>query len=99
MKGVVAQVLCKKIGGGRVAALEVLLGSTAVSSLIREGKTFQLASVMQTSKNIGMITMNESLLNLVQAKQIEAKDAWLKATDKAGLLGMFKNAGLPTTFN
>jgi len=98
LKGVVAQVLCKKIGGGRVAALEVLLGSTAVSSLIREGKTFQLASVMQTSKNIGMITMNESLLNLVQNKQIEPKDAWLKATDKSGLLGMFKNNGLPTTF-
>ncbi len=98
LKGVVAQVLCKKIGGGRVAALEVLLGSTAVSSLIREGKTYQLASVMQTSKNIGMITMNESLTNLVLNKQIEAKDAWLKATDKSGLLGMFKNAGLPTTF-
>ncbi len=98
LKGVVAQVLCKKIGGGRVAALEVLLGSTAVSSLIREGKTFQLASVMQTSKNIGMITMNESLTILVQNKQIEAKDAWLKATDKSGLLGMFKNAGLPATF-
>jgi twitching motility protein PilT len=99
LKGVVAQVLCKKIGGGRVAALEVLLGSTAVTSLIREGKTFQLASVMQTSKNIGMITMNEALLNLVQNKQIEPKDAWLKATDKSGLLGMFKNNGLPTTFN
>jgi twitching motility protein PilT len=98
LKGVVAQVLCKKIGGGRVAALEVMLGSTAVASLIREGKTFQLASVMQTSKNIGMTTMNDSLMSLVQNKQIEPKDAWLKATDKGGLLNMFKNAGLPTTF-
>ena len=98
LKGVVAQVLCKKIGGGRVAAHEIVLGSPAVTSLIRDGKTFQLASVMQTSKNIGMITMNESLLNLVQNKQIEARDAWLKATDKSGLLGMFKNAGLPTAF-
>jgi twitching motility protein PilT len=98
LKGVVAQVLCKRISGGRVAALEIMLGSTAVSSLIREGKTFQLASVMQTSKNVGMITMNDSLLTLVQNRQIEPKDAWMKATDKSGLLGMMKNAGLPINF-
>ena len=98
MKGVVAQVLCKKIGGGRIAAHEIMLGSSAVTNLIRDGKTFQLASVMQTSKSQGMVTMNDSLLTLVQNKQIEPKEAWLKATDKAGLLGMFKNAGLPFTF-
>ena len=98
MKGVVAQVLCKKIGGGRVAAHEIMLGSSAVTNLIRDGKTFQLASVMQTSKSQGMVTMNDSLLTLVQNKQVEAKEAWLKATDKAGLVGMFKNAGIPSNF-
>jgi twitching motility protein PilT len=98
LKGVVAQVLCKRISGGRIAALEIMLGSTAVSSLIREGKTFQLASVMQTSKNVGMITMNDSLLTLVQNKQIEPKDAWMKATDKSGLLGMMKSAGMQINF-
>ncbi|MDB4935164.1 MAG: Twitching motility protein PilT [Labilithrix sp.] len=98
LKGVVAQVLCKKIGGGRVAAHEIVLGSPAVTSLIRDAKTFQLASVMQTSKNVGMVTMNDSLMALVQSKQVEPKEAWLKATDKSGLLNMFKNAGLPSSF-
>ncbi len=98
LKGVVAQVLCKKIGGGRVAAHEIVLGSPAVTSLIRDGKTFQLASVMQTSKNVGMVTMNDSLLALVQTKQVEPKEAWMKATDKTGLLNMFKQAGLPSSF-
>jgi twitching motility protein PilT len=98
LKGVVAQVLCKKIGGGRVAAHEILLGAPAVSTLVRDGKTFQLASVMQTSKQLGMVTMNDSLLALVQKKLVEPREAWMKAVDKNGLLSMFKNAGLPTTF-
>jgi twitching motility protein PilT len=45
-----------------------------------------------------MITMNDSLLTLVQNKQIEPKDAWMKATDKSGLLGMMKSAGMPINF-
>jgi twitching motility protein PilT len=96
LKGVVAQVLCKKIGGGRVAAQEVLLVNTAVASLIRDGKTFQIASIMQTSKGIGMVTMNDSLFQLVQSKQVASMEAYIKAVDKSGLLGMFKNAGIPS---
>jgi len=53
---------------------------------------------MQTSKNVGMVTMNDSLMTLVQNKQVEPKEAWLKATDKTGLLSMFKNAGIPSSF-
>ena len=98
LKGVIAQVLCKKTGGGRVAALEVLLGNHAVASLIREGKTFQIPSIMQTSKRLGMTTMNDSLLELAKEKKVEAKEAWMKATDKAGLLSMLKGAGIPTNF-
>lgn len=96
LKGVVAQVLLPKIGGGRVAALEVLLVNSAVSALIRDGKTFQIASTMQTGKGAGMITMNDSLLQLVQSKQVRAMDAYVKAVDKAGLLMMFKNANIPS---
>jgi len=99
LKGVIAQVLCRKIGGGRVAALEVLLVNNAVTSLIREGKTFQIPSVMQTSKGMGMVTMNDALLTLVKEKLVEPREAWTKATDKTGLVGMFKNAGLPTQFS
>jgi len=98
LKGVVAQNLCKKIGGGRVAAQEILLGSNAVAALVRDGKTFQLGSVMQTSKAMGMVTMNDALFNLVQKKLVEPKEAWLKAVDKVSLLGMMKNAGIPTPF-
>jgi twitching motility protein PilT len=99
LKGVIAQVLCRRIGGGRVAAMEILLSNHAVSSLIREAKTFQIASVMQTSKAAGMVTMNDSLFALVRDKLVEPKEAWIKATDKGGLASMFKNAGLPTTFS
>jgi twitching motility protein PilT len=98
LKGVIAQVLCKKVGGGRVAAQEVLLATQAVSALIRDGKTFQLANVMQTSKAQGMITMNDALFALVQRNLVEPKEAYLKAVDKTGLVTMFKNAGLPTSF-
>jgi len=95
LKGVIAQVLCKKQGGGRVAAMEILLGSSAVASLIREGKTFQIPSVMQTSRGAGMVTMNDSLMALVQKKLVDPKEAWMKSVDKGGLLMMFKNAGIP----
>src|SRR5205814_10276897 len=53
LKGVISQVLCKKIGGGRVAAREILLSMPSITNLIREGKTFQIPSVIQTSKKIG----------------------------------------------
>ena len=99
LKGVVAQVLCKKTGGGRLAALEILLGNQAVASLIREGKTFQIASIMQTSKRQGMTTMNDSLLAHVKDKKVEPKEAWMKATDKTGLISMLKGASIPVSFS
>jgi twitching motility protein PilT len=99
LKGVLAQVLCKKIGGGRVAALEILLGTPAVASLIREGKTFQIPSIMQTSRGMGMVTMNDSLFRLVKEGLVEPREAWLKAVDKAGLQGQFRSAGIPADFD
>ncbi len=94
LKGVVAQVLCKKKGGGRVAALEVLIGTSALASLIREGKTFQVPSIMQTSKKQGMTTMNDSLFALVKQGAVEPKEAWFKSADKTGLVGLFKSNGI-----
>ena len=98
LKGVVAQTLCRKIGGGRIAALEVLLTNNAVANLIRDGKTFQLPSVLQTSKAQGMVLLNDSLLDLVKKGLVEPREAYLKAVDKTGLLGSFKNneIALPT---
>ncbi|MBL8613358.1 MAG: Flp pilus assembly complex ATPase component TadA, partial [Myxococcales bacterium] len=96
LKGVVAQVLCKKVGGGRIAAHEILVGTSAVSAVIREGKTFQLPSVMQTGKSMGMVTLNDALFGLVQKRLVEPKEAYMKAVDKVGLLNMFKGAGIPS---
>ncbi|MEK0431307.1 MAG: hypothetical protein RL139_1111 [Gemmatimonadota bacterium] len=98
LKGVVSQVLCKKIGGGRVAAREILLVTPAVSNLIREGKTFQIPSIMQTSKKLGMITMNDTLLDLVERKLVEPKEAWMKSVDKASFVASLKAKGVDTSF-
>ena len=98
LKGVVSQVLCKKIGGGRIAAREILLVTPAVANLIREGKTFQIPSIMQTSKRLGMITMNDTLLDLVEQRLVEPKEAYMKAVDKTYFLSMLKAKGHDTSF-
>ncbi|MEO8564261.1 MAG: type IV pilus twitching motility protein PilT [bacterium] len=98
LKGVISQTLCKKIGGGRVAAREVLLSITAVTNLIREGKTFQIPTVMQTSKRLGMVTLNDALLELVDGGLIEPAEGYGKAVDKTMFLGALKARGLDTGF-
>jgi twitching motility protein PilT len=98
LKGVVSQVLCKKIGGGRVAAREILLVTSAVSNLIREGKTFQIPSIMQTSKKLGMITMNDTLIGLVEDKLVEPKEAYMKSVDKNNFVTQLKAKGFDTSF-
>ena len=98
LKGVISQVLCKKVGGGRVAAREIMLSTPSVSNLIREGKTFQLPSVLQTSKRLGMVTMNDALIELVDGGKVEPQEAYLKATDKAGILNMLKQRGKDVSF-
>jgi twitching motility protein PilT len=98
LKGVISQTLCKRIGGGRAAAREVLLATPAVSNLIREGKTFQIPSIMQTSRKLGMVTLNDALMELVDAKQVEPKEAYVKAVDKPALLTSLRNRGHDTSF-
>jgi twitching motility protein PilT len=98
LKGVISQVLCKKIGGGRVAAREIMLSTPSVSNLIREGKTFQLPSVLQTSRKLGMVTMNDALIELVDAGMVESEEAYLKATDKGGIIHMLKQRGKDVSF-
>src|SRR2546425_455580 len=93
LKGVIAQTLCKKVGGGRVAAREILLSTPAIANLIREGKTFQIPSIIQTSKQLGMLTLNDALLDLVEKKEISPDEAYMKSVEKAGLAGSFKAKG------
>jgi twitching motility protein PilT len=90
LRGVIAQTLCKKIGGGRVAAREVLLSIPAVSNLIREGKTFQIPSIMQTNRKGGMVTLNDALMELVDAKLVDPKEAYMKSVEKQGFLAGLK---------
>ena len=96
LRAVVAQNLCRKIGGGRVAALEVLMVSQGVSNLIREGKTFQIPSLMQVGKNIGMVSLNDALMDLVTKKLVAPDEAFSKAVDKTGFEALLKRAGLST---
>ena len=98
LKGVISQTLCKKIGGGRVAAREILLSTPSVTNLIREGKTFQIPSVMQTSKRYGMVTLNDALIAHVDAGDVEPKEAWMKAVDKPSIVQMLKTRGLDVSF-
>jgi twitching motility protein PilT len=94
LKAVVTQTLCKKVGGGRVAAREVLLANSAVSNLIREGKTFQLASTMQTGRGQGMVTLNDALLDLVRKKLVLPEEALSKSVAKAELRKALDASGL-----
>ena len=94
LKGVIAQTLCRKIGGGRAAALEVLIATQAVSNLIREGKTFQIPSIMQVNKANGMVSLNDALMDLVTKKIVEPAEAYAKAVDKAGFDAALKRAGI-----
>jgi twitching motility protein PilT len=90
LKAVIAQTLCRTTDGRRVAAFEVLLVDPAVANLIREGKTFQLGSMMQIGKARGCITMNDSLLAHVKSGRVEPKEAYFKSVDKPGLLALFE---------
>ena len=93
LKGVIAQTLLPKKGGGRVAALEILIVTPAISNLIREGKTFQIPSAMQTGKNSGMVVLNDALFELVKNGMVEPKDAYIKAVDKANFETMLTRGG------
>ena len=98
LKGVISQMLCRKIAGGRVPALEVMIGTAPISNLIREAKIFQIPSIMQTSRKAGMCMMNDSFLDLVKQKIVEPAEAYAKAVDKAGLINMYKSANIDTSF-
>jgi twitching motility protein PilT len=95
LRGVIAQNLCRKIGGGRIAALEVLIATSAVSNLIREGKTFQIPSMMQVGKAVGMVSLNDALMELVTKKLVAPDEAHSKAVDKPGFEALLKRANIP----
>jgi twitching motility protein PilT len=92
LRGVVSQSLLKKEGGGRIAALEILMVNYAVSNLIREAKPEQIQTIMQTGKARGNILLNEVLAGLVTQRIVSFEEALSKAVDKADLA---KRVGKP----
>jgi twitching motility protein PilT len=83
LQGIIAQQLIPTIDGmSRMCCLEILINTPAVSNLIRENKTFQLTSIMQTSKQLGMQTMDQSLMDLVKQRKISPQEAFRRAFDK-----------------
>jgi twitching motility protein PilT len=78
---VISQVLCKKIGGGRIAGYEIMVNTTSIASLIRENKTFRISSDIQTGANLGMITLDVHLMSLVNRDLITPDEALDKSQD------------------
>ena len=91
INAIITQTLCKKIGGGRVAALEILIGTPSVRHLIREGKGHQLPSSMQTGRKEGMQTMDHTLIDLAKRGLISKEEAQSKSTNP----NLFGAAGTP----
>jgi len=82
LAAVVSQILCPKLGGGRVAAHEILLRTSGVAGAIREGRTAMVHSMIGTGKAMGMQTMDDALAALLAAGTIDMHEAYLKSADK-----------------
>jgi twitching motility protein PilT len=97
LRAVIAQVLFKRIDvKGRCAALEILIATSAVRNLIREAKTFQIPSMMQTGKKYGMQLLDDAIMDYVNKGWISGEEAYNKANDKAKFRPLLKSP--PTDF-
>jgi twitching motility protein PilT len=97
LRAVISQTLLKKVGGGRVAAHEIMIGTPAIRNLIREGKIAQMYSAIQTGQQFGMQTLDQCMQELVRQRQVHVDDARTMAVNKdsfgAGALAGAKAAG------
>jgi twitching motility protein PilT len=97
IRAIIAQVLFKRIGQkGRCPALEILIATPAVRNLIREGKTHQIPSMIQTGRKYGMQLLDDAIMDLLNNGWINADDAYAKANDKGKFMPFLKNP--PTDF-
>jgi twitching motility protein PilT len=97
LRGVVAQVLLKKAGGGRLAARELLLNTPAVASLLAEGKTSQLPLAIEGGRKHGMVPLNDALGGFAQSGAIEVREAYRCSADRPGLLALLQRQGIDTS--
>ena len=86
LRAVIAQTLLKKVGGGRIAAWEIMIGTPAIRNLIREGKVAQMYSAIQTSQGVGMQTLDQCLKDLVRRNLVSVEDARARAQNKDSFL-------------
>jgi twitching motility protein PilT len=82
LRAVISQTLCRKIGGGRVAAHEIMIGSPAIRNLIREDKVAQMYSAIQTSQSLGMQTLDQCLQDILAKGLISKEEARRRAANK-----------------
>jgi twitching motility protein PilT len=93
IRAIIAQVLFKRIDiKGRCPALEILIATPAVRNLVREAKTYQIPSMMQTGKKYGMILLDDSIMELYNKGWISADDAYAKANDKSRFRPLIREA-------
>jgi len=97
LKAVISQTLLKRRGGGRIAAMEILLVTHGVSNQIRERKTYQLNSVMQTSRAMGMQCLNDILMEYVARGIVDLLEAYTKSIDKKNFIDMCEKNGINTS--
>ena len=92
LEAVVSQQLVPRLGGGRIASIEVMVATSALRNLIREGKTYQMYSVIETGAQYGMQTMDRTLADLHKSGQIAYEDALTRAIDRENFQRLLKSA-------
>jgi len=98
LRGVVAQTLLRRVGGGRIAALEILVVNSGMAANIREGKTHQIPSLMQMNAKIGCKQLNDALLDLVVNGSVEASEAYRKSLQKEDFFRKLQQAQIDVSF-
>ena len=99
LKGVVSQVLLRKKGGqGRCAAQEIMVGTSAISNLVREGKIHQIPSIIQTGKKDGMQLLDQHILEYLMSGEIDATEAYMRANNKSAFKQHLKDEKPPEEF-
>ncbi len=94
LQAVISQVLCKKVGGGRIAGYEIMISTTSIAALIRDNKTFRINSDIQTGANLGMITMDMHLMSLVNRELLSPDEAVEKAQDTVAMREKLLSLGI-----
>jgi len=98
LRGVVAQVLLRKTGGGRVAARELLLNTASVANLIAEGRIAHVPLALDSGRKDGMVPLNDALAAFVQSGAVDVREAYRKAFERQNFLAVLRREGLDTSF-